>query len=339
MKKVTLEALAKIAGVGAATVDRVLNERGGVSPQTSRKVLEAARQAGLNRILPEEHRHPWQLEVILSGNDSFFFKQLAGDFSEVADGLGYRRLRLHRTFIPESRPDKLAAHIAACSATRDGLIVFAHEYAAIYEALALCKQRGVPVITIVSDLPGAERLCHVGINQLQAGRTAGLLMGRMLHSPGEVVMISGRFDYTAHRLRIQGFREVLQQDFPHVRLREVLAGQERRETISKLLEQQLAQAGKVSGIYNTGLGNREISEALARHRILDECVFITHELYTSTRELLAKKALSLTIDQNTRQHAQLATDLMLKHLDSAAEPETYADGKVEFMLFTHENYR
>lgn len=338
MKKVTLDELARIAGVGVATVDRVMNERGGVSPRTTRKVLEAARNAGLKRILPEEHRHPWQLEVILSGNDSFFFKQLGQDFSDVASGLGYRRLTLYRTFIPETRPDKLAAHLVACSSSRDGIIVFAHENPAIYQALALCRQRGVPVITIVTDLPGADRLCHVGINQLQAGRTAGLLMGKMLHTPGEVIMISGRFDYTAHRLRIQGFRDVLQQRFPQIPLREVLAGQEERDTISKLLEKQLSQAGQVSGIYNTGLGNREISEALARHRILDKCVFITHELYRSTRELLGKNALSLTIDQNTRQHAQLATDLMLKHLEGGAAPETYADGKVEFMLFTDENY-
>ncbi|WP_053115618.1 substrate-binding domain-containing protein, partial [Winslowiella iniecta] len=283
--------------------------------------------------------HPWQLEVILSGNDSFFFKQLAQDFSEVASGHGYRRLTLHRTFIPESRPDKLAAHIVACSARRDGLIVFAHEYPAIYDALALCKQRGVPVITIVTDLPGVERLCHVGINQLQAGRTAGWLMGKMLHTDGEVIMVSGRFDYSAHRQRIQGFRDVLQQSFPHIRLREVLAGQERRDTISKLLEQQLAQSGEVAGIYNTGLGNSEISEALDRHRLLGKSVFITHELYTTTEALLAKNAVSLTLDQNTRQHAQLAITLMLRHLDSGAQPETYAEGKVEFMLFTWENYR
>ncbi|WP_437615312.1 hypothetical protein [Erwinia sp. V71] len=130
----------------------------------------------------------------------------------------------------------------------------------------------------------------------------------------------------------------LQQRFPHIQLREVLAGQEERDTISKLLEKQLSQAGQVSGIYNTGLGNREISEALARHRLLDKCVFMTHELYGSTRDLLAKQVLSLTIDQNSRQHAQLATSLMLKHLENGVVPETYADGKVEFMLFTDENY-
>ena len=46
MKNISLAVLARQIGVGVATVDRVLNERGGVSPQTTRKVLQAAREAG-----------------------------------------------------------------------------------------------------------------------------------------------------------------------------------------------------------------------------------------------------------------------------------------------------
>lgn len=61
MKNISLAMLARQIGVGVATVDRVLNERGGVSPQTTRKVLQAAREAGLKRILPEEHRFPRRL--------------------------------------------------------------------------------------------------------------------------------------------------------------------------------------------------------------------------------------------------------------------------------------
>ncbi len=49
-------------------------------------------------------------------------------------------------------------------------------------------------------------------------------------------MVSGRQDYSAHRLRIQGFREVLSQRFPHLQLSDVLAGEE-REQITRLVEQ------------------------------------------------------------------------------------------------------
>ena len=125
MKSISLEALAKRIGVGVATVDRVLNERGGVSPETTRRVLQAAREAGLKRILPEERRLPWQIEVFLSDNDSRFFTRLTQDFADVADSLGYRRLTLHRTLVAESAPEKLAKSLIRSSKKRHAIIVFA----------------------------------------------------------------------------------------------------------------------------------------------------------------------------------------------------------------------
>ncbi len=132
----------------------------------------------------------------------------------MADSLGYRRLTLHRTFVPESQPTTLARRIARSCQQRQGIIVFGNDHPAVHDALRRCREAGVPAITPATDLPGADRLCHVGINQLQAGRTAGLMLGRMTPRPGEVLMVSGRQDYSAHRLRIQGFREVLSQRFP-----------------------------------------------------------------------------------------------------------------------------
>ncbi|QHP21773.1 LacI family DNA-binding transcriptional regulator [Klebsiella pneumoniae] len=315
MKNISLAMLARQIGVGVATVDRVLNERGGVSPQTTRKVLQAAREAGLKRILPEEHRFPWQIEVFLSSNDSFFFPQLAQDFAAVADSLGYRRLTLHRTFVPESQPTTLARRIARSCQQRQGIIVFGNDHPAVHDALRRCREAGVPAITLATDLPGADRLCHVGINQLQAGRTAGLMLGRMTPRPGEV----------------------LSQRFPHLQLSDVLAGEERREQITRLVEQALCRSRNIVGIYNTGLGNTQIAEALARHRREGDVCWITHERYNTTRQQLAKGSLALTLDQNTRQHAQLAIDLMLRHLESGYQPQTYADGKVDFILYSAEN--
>lgn len=338
MKKLTLDSLAKLAGVGVATVDRVLNERGGVSPETTRKVLRAAREAGIKRTLPEERRTPWQIEVILSANDTYFFKKLAVDFSAAANTLGYRRLTLHRTLMSESQPQKLAQHLVACCSKRDGIIVFGQNHPEVYQALNHCATRGIPVITAVNDLPDAQRLCHVGINQLQAGRTAGLLMAKMINQPGEVLMVSGRVDYSAHRQRIEGFKTVLQQRAPNLTLSEALAGEDHHETLRRLLEQNLSRSKNIVGIYNTGDVNKEVSEALARHQLLGKCVYITHELYDLTQRLLEKDLLSFTLDQNAHQHAHLALNLMLGALEEAHQPDTYAEGKVDFKIMTAENF-
>ncbi|MCZ4061084.1 LacI family DNA-binding transcriptional regulator [Pantoea sp. LMR881] len=337
MKKLTLEMLAKKAGVGIATVDRVLNERGGVSPETARKVLNVARQIGLKRLLPEDLKHPWQIELFLSSNDSYFFKQLARQFADVASHLGYQRLTLHRTLVPESQPEKLAQLIIKSASLRDGIIVFGHDYPVIHDALHYCQMNNVPVITLATDIPGVDRLCHVGINQQQAGRTAGLLMSKSINRPGDIIMVSGRFDYRAHRQRIEGFRNVVERCAPQSQIREVLAGLDQRDTIRGLLEQALSGSQQIAGIYNTGVGNSEISDVLKKHKLLGHCCYITHELYSVTRKLLEQDMVSFTLDQNAREHAVTATDLMLRYLESGYKADEYKEGNVAFRIVTAEN--
>nr|VXZ87677.1 Uncharacterised protein [Klebsiella pneumoniae] len=90
----------------------------------------------------------------------------------MADSLGYRRLTLHRTFVPESQPTTLARRIARSCQQRQGIIVFGNDHPAVHDAAPL-PGGWRPGDHPATDLPGADRLCHVGINQLQAGRTAG----------------------------------------------------------------------------------------------------------------------------------------------------------------------
>ncbi len=256
----------------------------------------------------------------------------------MADSLGYRRLTLHRTFVPESQPTTLARRIARSCQQRQGIIVFGNDHPAVHDALHRCREAGVPAITLATDLPGADRLCHVGINQLQAGRTAGLMLGRMTPRPGEVLMVSGRQDYSAHRLRIQGFREVLSQRFPHLQLSDVLAGEERREQITRpRWSKPCAAAGILLGSITPGLAiprlPRRWPATAAKATSAGSPMSVTTPPGSSWR----RAASALTLDQNTRQHAQLAIDLMLRHLESGYQPQTYADGKVDFILYSAEN--
>ena len=75
-RKAGLEQIAALAGVGVATVDRVLNERGNVSPETVRRVIEAARELKWPRMLPVPYRRGLRLDVLLTRPDTPFFQRL-----------------------------------------------------------------------------------------------------------------------------------------------------------------------------------------------------------------------------------------------------------------------
>ena len=117
----------------------------------------------------------------------------------------------------------------------------------------------------------------------------------------------------------------------------MLAGEDNRQRIDRLLEEALNRNRDAVGIYNTGLGNSLVAQALARHRRYGKCCWITHERYSTTREQLAQGGMALTVDQNPHQHARLAVELALRHLETGYQPHLFRDGKVEFILYSAEN--
>ena len=97
--------MARLAGVGVATVDRVLNERGNVSPVTARRVIEAARQLDLKRVLPRPYARRVRIEVLLPRPDAPFLARLTEGFGAVAATLD-RAVILQRTTLADAAPAK-----------------------------------------------------------------------------------------------------------------------------------------------------------------------------------------------------------------------------------------
>lgn len=54
------------------------------------------------------------------------------------------------------------------------------------------EEYGIPVVTFNADLEDTKRLCFVGQDTFQAGRTAAGLMGEMTGGSGQVAIISGQ---------------------------------------------------------------------------------------------------------------------------------------------------
>ncbi|GAA3533637.1 LacI family DNA-binding transcriptional regulator [Zobellella aerophila] len=333
MKKITLAEVARLAGVGEATVDRVLNERGNVAPATAERVIRVARELGMKRVLPDEWHRLRHVEVFLSDSDTYFFKQLSLSFMQAADSLGKRRLVLHRTLVNEADPARLAKKLTQAAARRDGIILFGSDHPEVVAAVNAAMARGVPVITLVTELPGTRPLCHVGIDQYAAGRTAGWLLDQWCHQPGEVLLVCGPQEVLVHRERVRGCRERLAESgFRLAPL--VLEGREQNGLIESLVRERLNQ-GRVVAVYNTGPGNAIIARLLERQGLGGRCVLIGHERHATTETLLRRGLMHLALDQNPRLHAFRALELLLGYLEQGSAPG--AGERIDFSLITREN--
>jgi LacI family transcriptional regulator len=325
--------VARLAEVGIATVDRVLNERGNVSPATARKVIEAARQLSLPRTLPMPYRRGLRLEAVMTRRDTPFFERLSAAFLRVASTLD-RSVIVQRNFVDETRPREVAEHILATHA--DAVILYGQEDVAIVDAVTRLTSNGIPVVTMVSDLPTSPRLAYVGIDHYAAGRTAAFFMARMVRRPGPVVILTHSFAYRAHAQRVSGFRDALADYNPAIPISGVLEGRDQQMQSEQLLLDLLRRSGEeVVGVYNTGGANRAVERAIAGTGLANRIIFIGHELTVHTARMLSSGIMTLVIDQNPEQQARKAIDVLLRRFGYTSGPAEPSD--VPFTVFSPEN--
>ena len=183
----------------------------------------------------------------------------------------------------------------------------------VREAIRETAAAGIPVLTLVSDIAHAPRVGYVGIDNRNAGRLAGHLLGRFVPgSAGEVALFAGSLSYRGHEEREMGFRHVLADEFPNLRIVELREVRDDLERSYREARRCWRHDPSLRGIYNIGAGNRGIARALEEAGRAREVVFIGHELTEHTRRFLLSGTMDAVIDQNPRVEAREAIDRLLR---------------------------
>ncbi len=331
--------IAREAGVSTATVDRVLNHRGGVRKPKIELVLEVARR--LNYPLPPHLvsvpglKH-LQFDFLLPAGPNTFMKLLGQTIDTIEER--YERYIAHGRCheIEGFNPAILAESLKRIGANSQGIAFVALEHPLVREAVNTLVERNVPVVTMVSDLSNSRRHGYVGVDNRAAGRTAGHLLGRFVgQRSGPVAMIAGSLSYRGHEERELGFRHLLGEEFPQLRivpLREGLDDHARNYAAARELLQQYPD---LLGIYNIGAGSRGVAQALEEAGRAHDVVFVGHELTTFTRQFLISGAMDAVINQNGR-HEVTHCLRMLTNCLAGIDPATNTE-PTRIEVFLREN--
>lgn len=310
MPKPTFADIARHAGVGTATVERVLNGRGGVRPETVERVVAAARALDYPRRLPAMHRGLVRIDVILVRPETTFYRRLSGAFERISATLD-PVVRVHRTFADEADPGAIARLILATEPRRAGLILAVPDDPAVREAVARVAH-GLPVVYVVTRAhPTLGDL--VGIDNYAAGRTAGLFLSRMQRRPGAVIAL-GHPIYDVHRARLRGLSDYLAASPGTLDLRWIGFGRDDARRCGDLLHRALEAWPDLVGLYNVGAGNGAVADVLRTHPRGRAVLFVGHELSEATAAALRDGVMQIVLDQAPEAQARRAIDLMLRRL-------------------------
>ena len=316
----TLRDVAREAGVGLATVDRVLNRRPGVHEHTQRRVADAVQRLGYR---PDpaaarlaQHR-PHRVGWVLPAGTNSFVAQLRQRIDELQPWLDDHRMQGRVLRVDVFDAAAMARSLAGLQDEVDTVIVMALDHPLVRAAIDALVAAGRCVITLVSDVPSSRRHHFVGIDNVAAGRTAGTLLGRFVGGrvaqaaalTGKVGVVVGSPALRDHAERCFGFGQVMAAEYPGLTLLPALEGQDDSTRTRSLVDRLLARHADLLAIYSVGAGNRGIAAALQAAGRAQQVVFIAHELTPAARGLLLDGTLDAVINQDAGHELRAALRL------------------------------
>jgi LacI family transcriptional regulator len=339
MARVTIEDVALEAGLSVATVDRVLNGRAAVRPQTALRVEKAIRHLNYqpDRLAArlakgQEYRFCF---VLPEGNNSFMI-ELGEEVRANASRMVSERVQIDLRLTDVFDAATLAATLDSIGDIYDGVAVVALDHPRVREAINGLVERGVSVVTLVSDVPSSKRSHYAGIDNSSAGRTAATLMGRYLGSKnGKVGLIAGSLSLRDHIERRFGFEQVMLHEFPHLTILPVLESRDDWQRVEKVTAQMLADHPDLVGIYNVGAGARGIVTALENAGRQKQITYIAHELTDHTRRALVDGTIDVIINQNAGHEVRSAVRVLMAKADRT--PLIEAMEHIRIDIFVRDN--
>ncbi|MGB1871351.1 MAG: LacI family DNA-binding transcriptional regulator [Candidatus Puniceispirillaceae bacterium] len=331
--KARLEDIAKHAGVGLATVDRVLNERGGVSERTTARVLDSARQLGTNRILPTGKWRQLSIEAVFARTPSSYSQRLNQSLQRVTRLVDLPAI-IYRTHIDVGRPERLVAHLESVADNRDGIILFANDLPEIASALRSLSAKTV-IVTISTDIPDSGRHCYVGIDNFNAGQSAAKISEAICRKGGRVLVIEPEINARAQVERMAGFRHFF-NDRDIIDCMAVFNPPAKTSTALAKILQILEAEDDLRAVYSPTNSEflEKVIEAGRHAKAIRSVAKIVHDLSPHSIENLRSGLIDMVIDSNPMQQAYQAVDFIARQ--HGYESETTM-ASVDFQLYTSEN--
>lgn len=318
---ITLQQIADLAGVHKSTVDKVIHNRPGVSDakrQMIRKLLEehGYESNPLAKALNYQKNKFTAAVVLPPVNAALDLRAgtelLRQDFNSFNIEVNY--------YEPATAEEEAACLRTLSSQNIAGVVVNPIEDAAVVDALIKLRERHIPVVAVNSDIAPDARLCFVGQNMEQSGKTAARLTGLLLDGKGKVGVISSRAMHAVVQRR-QAFEAYLAESSPEIQIAETIDIQEEPEQAYREANALLERNPGLDALFITCGCVPDICRAVRDGGLAGKLQILCYERYPAIVELVENGEIACTISGELREQGRLAMRLLFEYMIYDHVPE------------------
>ncbi|MCO6385380.1 LacI family DNA-binding transcriptional regulator [Oceanicola sp. 502str15] len=321
-RRPTITDLAHAAGVGTATVDRVLNGRGNVREATVERVAEAAARIGYHGASLLRHRaraprprlrigfvFPKQTQAFYAN----FAAQVQASVVDRADIDGQCVIRYPDAATPES----YEATLRSLGESVDVIGAVAINHPKVTQAVEALAARGVRTLTLLNDCAQGVRSAYLGTNNMKVGRIAAWMLATQIREAGRIAIFVGGHHWHGHHLREAGFHAYMREMAPQHELLPTFVNLDTRQMTYEATASLLAREPNLRGMYVAGGGMEGAIAALRELRPPGKISLVVNEITDESRAALIDRYVCLAIATPLRDLCADAVGIMARlHLSN-----------------------
>lgn len=311
MHRHRISEIADQSGLSPATVDRVLNRRPGVRESTAAQVRRAVDELDRQRDQVQLGGRTYRLDLVMHA-PARFTSAVRSALEAELPGLRPAVIR-SRFHLREEGPSAEMVQILDAVGRRGsaGVLLKAPDHRGVNDAVARLHDQGIPVVTLVTDLPLSRRIAYVGIDNRAAGATAAYLVTQMSPPEASVLVTLSSSSFRGEEERESGFRSALRTLSPGRTVFEVSETDGLDATMFAAVARTLALHPDIAAVYSVGGGNTAILDAF---RQVGRTVtpFIAHDLDGDNSTLLRRHAITAVLHHDLRADLRRACQLVLQ---------------------------
>ncbi len=335
MSRVTAQDVAEAAGVSLTTVDRVLNNRKGVRQSTIDRVLAAMDRLDFVRDQTAANlarRRSYLFNFIVPSGETSFFADIRREIEAAESFVSKDRIDINMVTVPPLDPGAIVDAIQGFhDRIGDGLALVAVESQVVRDAISDLRERGIRVVTFISDIPNSARERFVGIDNVAAGRVAGSLLKRFIgHRTGDIAVVAGSGTLRDHVERRMGLEQVIRTECPGLRVLPWIEGEELAGVVEEKLSKLLSENPNVVGLYSVGGGTRGVIEAIEAAD--QEMSVVTSELSPHSRAALISGTIDAVLAQDPSHEVRSAIRVLKALTDEAQINEKQERIRIEIFM-------
>lgn len=325
---VTIKKIAEVAGVSRGTVDRVLNNRSGVNPETYKKVKQIAEQLGYEpnlagQMLATRKKKIRIAFVVCDTNIDLFFKNVYASAKRKAEELEQFGVKVNFFLFNELEECSIKQVLDSINLDEiDGIAIVPLKLKCVERFIDKVNEKNIPMVFFNLDMPEANRLSYVGCDYHESGKVAAGLISLVTPENGKVA-IASIFDEESPSFhnRIVGFLQELDRNYPGLEIVNRDNGFIFQKNDYSAIHKVLSEHRDIDSIYVVNPGNYKICEEIAKSECGQKIKIITNDVVKEQKRLMDEGIIVATIGQQPEKQGALPLQILFDYLGLGVEPE------------------